>query len=186
MLFGLLPTEKKDVYHKTDFNSIRRPIVLYSRTEKPTIQNQSKSVDELWKSEIHEIRNKFIPKQLSGIPSWKSKGSVPINQVLCDAIWNKIKLHRRWISFKNVLNVSDAEDVRRAYTKARNKVKAMIRKSKSEFERNIGIQSKSNRKIFWLHVRSKLKTNLSHRMKRMKGSKKFDHKKSEYSSKTIC
>ena len=59
---------------------------------------------------------------------------------------------------KNVLNVWDAEDVRRAYTKARNKVKAMIRKSKREFDKNVGIQSKSNRKIFWSHVRSKLKT----------------------------
>ena len=95
---------------------------------------------------------------MSGIPSWKTKGSVPINQVLRDAIRNKSKLHRRWISSKNVLNVTDAENVRQAYTKARNKVKAMIRKSKREFERNIGIQSKSNQKIFWSHVRSKLKT----------------------------
>ena len=74
--------------------------------------------------------------------------------MLRDAIRNKTKLHRRWISSKNVLNVSDAENVRQAYTKARNKVKAMIRKSK----RNIGIQSKSNPKIFWSHVRSKLTT----------------------------
>ena len=41
----------------------------------------------------------------------------------------------------NVLNVSDAENVRLAYVKVRNKVKAMIRKSKREFDRNIGIQS---------------------------------------------
>ena len=49
---------------------------------------------------------------------------------------------------KNVLNVSDADNVRQAYIKARNKVKAMIHKSKREFERNIGVQSKSNPKIF--------------------------------------
>ena len=45
------------------------------------LQNHSKSVDELWnsfKSEIHEIWNKFVPKQLRGIPSWKIKGIVPI------------------------------------------------------------------------------------------------------------
>ena len=83
---------------------------------------------------------------------------MPINQVLRDAIRNKSKLHKRWISSKNVLNVSHAENVRRAYTKARNKVKAMIRKSKREFESNIGIQSKRNLKMFWPHVRSKLKT----------------------------
>ena len=59
---------------------------------------------------------------------------------------------------KTTLNVSYAENVRQAYTKARNKVKSMILKSKREFERNIGIQSKSNPKIFWSHVRSKLKT----------------------------
>ena len=33
-----------------------------------------------------------------------------------------------------------------------------MRKSKTEFERNICIQSKSNPKLFWSHVRSKLKT----------------------------
>ena len=53
---------------------MRRQLVLSNWTEKFMIQNQSKSVDELWnsfKSEIHEIRNRFVPKQLSGIPSWK-------------------------------------------------------------------------------------------------------------------
>ena len=34
----------------------------------------------------------------------------------------------------------------------------MIRKAKREFERNIGIQSNRNTKIFWSHVHSKLKT----------------------------
>ena len=37
----------------------------------------------------------------------------------------------------------------------------MIHKSKGEFDRNIGIQSKSNPKVFWSHVRSKLKTKTS-------------------------
>ena len=139
---------------------MRKQLTLSNWTEKFMVQNQRKSVNELWnsfKSEIHEIQNKSVPKQLIGIPSRKIKGSVPINQVLRDAIRNKSKLHRRWISSKNVLNVTDAENVRQAYTKARNKVKAMIRKSKREFERNIGIQSKSNTKIYWSHVRNNLK-----------------------------
>ena len=62
----------KYVYHKTDFNSMRRQLILSNWTEKFMTQNQSKSVDELWnspKSQIHEIQNKFIRKQLSGIPS---------------------------------------------------------------------------------------------------------------------
>ena len=149
--------KERYIYHNADFYSMRRKLVLSNSTGKFMIQNQSQSVEELWnsfKSEIYEIRNKFVLKQLSGIPPWKAKGSVPINHVLRDAIRNKSKLHRRWISSKNVLNVSDAENIRQAYTKARNKFKAMIRKSNREFERNIGIQSKSNPKIFWLHVRT--------------------------------
>ena len=105
---------------------MRRQLVLSNWTEKFMIQNQSRSVDELWnsfKSEINEIRNKFVTKQLSGISSWKTKGSVPINQVLRDAIRNKSKLHMRWVSSKNALNAADAENIRQAYTKARNKVK---------------------------------------------------------------
>ena len=43
-----------------------------------------------------------------------------------------------------MLNISDAENVGQSYTKARNKVKVMIRKSKGEFKKNIGGQSKSN------------------------------------------
>ena len=53
---------------------MRRQLVLSNWTEKFKVQNQRKSdkFDELWnsfKSEIHETRNKFVPKQLSGIPS---------------------------------------------------------------------------------------------------------------------
>ena len=164
---------------------MRRQLVLCNWTEKLMIQNQSKPVDELWnsfKSEIHEIWNKFVPKQLSGIPSWKTKGSVPVNQILCDVIR---------ISSKNVLNVSCAENVRQAYTKARNKAKTMMRKSKREFERNIGIQSKSNRKIFWSNVRSKLKTKIGVALlltgwKGWNFNKIWRQGKGEYSSKTIC
>ena len=76
---------------------MRRQLALSKWTKNLMIQNQSKPVDELWnsfKSEIHEIQNKFVPKQLNGIPSWKNKGSVIINQVLRDTIRNKGKIKR--------------------------------------------------------------------------------------------
>ena len=95
----ITPNWKKDMSAiKTDFNSMRRQLALSNWTEKFMTQNQSRSVEELWnsfKSEIGEILDKFVPKQLSGIPSWKTKGSVTINQVLRSPIWNKSKLHRR-------------------------------------------------------------------------------------------
>ena len=42
---------------------MRRQLVLSNWTEKFMMQNQAKSVNELWKffkPEIHEIRNKFV------------------------------------------------------------------------------------------------------------------------------
>ena len=59
----------------------------------------------------------------------------------------------------------------------------MIRKSKREFERNNGIQSKSNPKIFWSHVFSKLKTKTSvahlSQSEKDETSTKFDGKEKE-------
>ena len=57
--------KERYAYHETDFNSIRRQLVLSNWTEKLNIQNQIKSVEEFWnsfKSEIHEIQKKFVPK----------------------------------------------------------------------------------------------------------------------------
>ena len=97
LLIDYSKPKKGHVYHKIDFNSMSRQLVLSKWTKNLMIQNQSKPVDELWnsfKSEIHEIQNKFVPKQLNGIPSWKNKGSVTINQVLRDTIRNKGKIKR--------------------------------------------------------------------------------------------
>ena len=97
---------------------------------------------------------------------------VPINQIVRDAIRKNSKLHMWWISSKNVWNVWDAENVRQAYTKTWNKVKAILRKSKREFKRNSAIQSESNPKIFghMFIVSLKLKpaVYLFYRMKRIK------------------
>ena len=97
---------------------------------------------------------------------------VPINQIVRDAIRKNSKLHMWWILSKNVWNVWDAENVRQAYTKTWNKVKAILRKSKREFKRNSAIQSESNPKIFghMFIVSLKLKpaVYLFYRMKRIK------------------
>ena len=51
-------SQPKEIDYKTDFNSMRRQLVLSNWKEKFMIQNQSKSVEELWNSfkfEIHEM-----------------------------------------------------------------------------------------------------------------------------------
>ena len=101
------------VYHKIDFNWMRRQLVLSNWTEKFMIQNQSKSVDDLlnsFKSEIHEIRNKFIPKKLSGTPSLKLRAA-------CQLIKSFLMLCGTKLSYTGdgyVLNVLYAENVPQA------------------------------------------------------------------------
>ena len=50
------------------------------------------------------------------------------------------------------------QTLRVVYTKCRDKVKRLIRKSKRLFEKGIASRSKSNPKEFWKYVRNKLKT----------------------------
>ena len=107
------------------------------------------------KSKLLELRNRFVPKRVSsGKPKWKEKGTFPINKSLQEAIRNKQVKHRRWIAAKQR---DDGDTARLEYAKARNKVKTMIRQAKRKFEKGIADKSKSNPKLFWAHVRGKLK-----------------------------
>ena len=69
----------------------------------------------------------------------------------------KHRLFKRWILSINMLNTTDAENMRQMYNKARNKIEAVIRKLKWQFDRSIGAQSKTSPKIFRSHILSKLK-----------------------------
>ena len=53
---------------------------------------------------------------------------------------------------------ADSDEARLAYNKARKKVKQMTRRVKRKFEKDIGRKCKTNPKVFWSHIRSKLKT----------------------------
>ena len=44
------------------------------------------------------------------------------------------------------------------YARARNKVKIMMRQAKRRFERDVAKKSKSDPKVFWSHIRHRLKT----------------------------
>ena len=54
--------------------------------------------------------------------------------------------------------VTDNENNRLSYIKARSKCKRVIRNTKRKFEKNIADKSKLNPKAFWKHVRRKLKS----------------------------
>ena len=121
--------------------------------------SEETEVENLWfslKSKLSDLRNLFVPKQLtSAEPSWKDKGSFPIDKRTREAIKSKTTTFRAWMSAKTRGDVGIA---RLEYTKARNKAKRMLRHSKKLFEQEIALQAKNNPKAFWSHTRRKLKT----------------------------
>ena len=66
-------------------------------------------------------------------------------------------------------NRNDVDVAPLQHTKARNKVKRLLRNAKISFEREIAQQSKTNPKAFWSHTRRKLKT------KKCGGTLTFQH-----------
>ena len=84
----------------------------------------------------------------------EGKRLLPISKTARDAIKDKDKAHRHWIS---ALNHSDANDKHLRYTRAR-KVKTLIRRDKRQYEKLTALEAKNNPKIVWSHTRQKLKT----------------------------
>ena len=144
-------------YEKANYDEIKKQLQEDSNWSHEIIENSEKhSIEELWtlfKEKILELRDKHVP--ISKIASWKSKGSIPINNDLRKAIKNKARLHKGWI--KSIKD-SNAESNRRLYCKARNRVKKMMKKAKRHLEKCIGAESERNPKLFWSRVRRNLKT----------------------------
>ena len=115
--------------------------------------------EDLWKllkSKILELRNQFVPRGTpNGKPNWRTKGSVPVDTAIRDAIRDKEKSHRIWMRTKKS---GPNDTLRLDYTKARNKVNTLLRKNKRRFEREIALKAKSNPKAFWMHTRRYMKT----------------------------
>ena len=120
-------SKERFIYDRADFRAMRNQLIETNWSEKYLLSGQNKTVEESWrtiKSKLIDLRNQFVPKtKASNIPTWRDKGCVPISKSLQEAIQNKKTSHRHWMSSKTS---SDAEDTRKAYTKARNKVKTFI------------------------------------------------------------
>ena len=63
--------------------------------------------------------------------------------------------HRHWMSKKNN---GDADIDHLNYTKARNQVMKLMRQSTRKYESDISLKSKNYPKVFWSHIRGRLKT----------------------------
>lgn len=119
---------------------------------------RQKSVEDMWKifkGKMLDLRNRFIPVKEIDCQSWKEKGKIPIDKDLRNEIDQKRQLHRLWL--RSTCPVEKARN-RTNYITSRNRVNRMMTRARRLYERNICDKSKSKPKIFWSHVRSKLKS----------------------------
>jgi len=65
-------------------------------------------------------RDDFVPAKLTGLPSWKEKGGIPINQEVREEINKKKRLHKKWIRSKHQ---PDNQLIHDSYKRVRNRVK---------------------------------------------------------------
>ena len=150
-----IPKEKYS-FEKANYENMRTHLETSNWTEEFLNFSEDLSTEDLWhrfKGDILKLRDDFVPKVKQGAANWRNKNNVPISKSLREAINKKKGLHRRWILRKN-----NSDTARASYKKQRNKVKSLMRKAVRKFEKGIANNCKINPKLFWAHVRSKLKT----------------------------
>lgn len=134
------------IYDKADFDSIRQTLDDAKWKDSFKLTATNLDVNECWKilkNKLTELRDQYIPKGKVGDPAWKSKGQFPIKLGIRQLIKEKRSLHRKWIKS---LNSPGEESIRKQYKKIRNKVKQMISKTKTDYEKDICNQSKKQPK----------------------------------------
>lgn len=148
---------KRFTYKSADYTSMKRHLEESNWTLEFINAAEDKQVDELWqqlKNVIIHLRDTFVPLKEFGKPFWKSKGKFPINKDLQNAITDKRRLHRKWIKSPP----AERKENRLQYITARNRANRMMAQKRREYEKNICNASKNNPKVFWSHVRNKLKS----------------------------
>ena len=153
---------ERHVFERGDYEAMRNcdSIKAWREDFLKSVETMERSPEDLWcslKSQLHQMTKKFVPLETpSKEPSWKDKGSVPIDENARRAIKEKEKSHRKWMSAKR--ETINEDTIRKQYAKNRNKVKTLLRKAKRRFERDIAMKAKTEPKAFWGHARRQLKT----------------------------
>ena len=159
-------TKKKDryIFERGDYPAMRDSESIKKWREEflKSAFNTENNPEAMWsslKSQLHHLTKLFVPLETpSNKPTWKDKGSIPIDEKARLAIKKKEKSHRLWMSTKRGRMDADEDATRRQYNRDRNKVKTLLRKAKRRFERDIAMKAKTEPKAFWGHTRRKLKT----------------------------
>ena len=94
------------------------------------------------------MEEKYVPKKTI-ICNSQRKGNFPMSAKTRKLIWRKDRLWTRYIETRDGQKYVE-------YCKARNKVRALTRKLRKEFEKHVVSQMVSNNKLFWQYYKSKL------------------------------
>ena len=152
------PTESFN-YFKGDYESMVKDLQESNWSNKIVESAETLSVEDMWlriKGKLQLLRDKYVPKyKLSNKPHWSSKGCVPLDSKTRIALKEKEKSFKKWIK---AVSQEEKATNRMIFTKARNKVKNLVRSAKKKYEKEIADKSKYNPKPFWAYTRRKLKT----------------------------
>ena len=149
--------QNRYIFASADYESMKNELTSKDWREGFKNVTHGKSTDQLWKSfkeTVLGLRNKFVPLKEVGNRFWRKKGKIPIKRELQDEIHRKRYLHRKWLRSSPV----NCDQNRAEYVLARNKVNRKMIQARRDYEKSICDKSKKKPKIFWSHVRNKLKS----------------------------
>ena len=151
------PKSTRYKYDSADFEEMRKDLDSSNWQQEFIRTVDQKSVEDLWKifkDKFLNLRNSFVPLKEVGGQDWRKKGKVPIGRELRNEVAAKKRLHRKWRRSQP----NDKDRNRANYIVARNRVNRMMTQAHRQYEQRICENSKNKPKIFWSHVRSKMKS----------------------------
>ena len=151
------PRSERYNYENADLEAMKRDLATSDWKEDFLNTANNKSTEELWqhfKSKVLSLRDRFVPLKTVGGQNWRKKGRIPIRKELRNHIAEKRRLHRKWMH-----STPDEKDNNRInYIRSRNNVNKLMRQAHRAYEQKICDNSKQKPKVFWSHVRSKMKS----------------------------
>ena len=94
---------------------------------------------------------------MTGKPSWGNKGSYLVDEETRKLIRKKSSTHNLFMEHRNKPQ-AEREAYHKAYTRARNHVRTVLRKKRRAYEKDIASQAKTAPKKFFAYCQSKTKT----------------------------
>ena len=141
--------EIRQLYDKTDYKGLNNSIKQLNRQE--VLFQNGDDINSIWSSfhsKIQELESKYVPKVK--IKSRRKHNPFPLDDKTKELIKKKHCMSRQLMRNNN-------DENRRAYNKARNKVKGAIEKLRKEFEKSLAKEAKTNPKKLWKYINSKSK-----------------------------